>query len=117
MPESRARPFPHVNAPACEPEPEHETRGELLPSGPSWSTSQRRAEADLRGHSDPAEAFEEAPGGYYDTELAAKLVEHLFAPRNAVDPQAAYRAFRGRDARIEALMRDRGFPVPASARK
>ncbi len=62
--------------------------------------------------SDAAEAFEEAPGGYYDEGMAAKLVEHLFAPRNAIDPDDAYRAFRGRDARIEALMRDRGFPVP-----
>ena len=60
---------------------------------------------------DAAEAFEAAPGGYYDKELAAKLVEHLFAVRNAVDPADAYRAFRGRDAEMEALMRDRGFPV------
>jgi peptidyl-dipeptidase Dcp len=64
---------------------------------------------------DAAEAFEEAPGGYYDEALARKLVEHLFAPRNSVDPAEAYRAFRGRDARIEALMRDRGFPVTAAA--
>ena len=62
--------------------------------------------------SDAAEAFAEAPGGFYDAELARKLVEHLFAPRNAIDPADAYRAFRGRDARMEALMRDRGFPVP-----
>ncbi len=62
---------------------------------------------------DAAEAFADAPGGFYDADLAAKLVEHLFAPRNAVDPVEAYRAFRGRDARIDALMRDRGFPVPA----
>jgi peptidyl-dipeptidase Dcp len=34
--------------------------------------------------------------------------------RNAVDPAEAYRAFRGRDATIDALMRDRGFPVPAT---
>ncbi len=61
---------------------------------------------------DAAEAFREAPGGFYDEELAKKLVEHLFAPRNSVDPAEAYRAFRGRDARMEALMRDRGFPVP-----
>jgi peptidyl-dipeptidase Dcp len=60
---------------------------------------------------DAAEAFAEAPGGFYDEDLAEKLVEHLFAPRNAVDPAEAYRAFRGRDARIDALMRDRGFPV------
>ncbi len=62
--------------------------------------------------SDAAEAFAEAPGGFYDKEQAAKLVEHLFAPRNAVDPADAYRAFRGRDPGIEPLMRDRGFPVP-----
>lgn len=62
--------------------------------------------------SDAAEAFEQAPGGFYDKELAGKLVKHLFAVRNAVDPADAYRAFRGRDATIDALMRDRGFPVP-----
>jgi peptidyl-dipeptidase Dcp len=61
---------------------------------------------------DAAEAFAEAPGGFYDKELARKLVAHLFAVRNAVDPADAYRAFRGRDAGIDALMRDRGFPVP-----
>ncbi len=62
--------------------------------------------------SDAAEAFAEAPGGFYDKELAKKLVANLFAVRNAVDPADAYRAFRGRDAEIDALMRDRGFPVP-----
>jgi peptidyl-dipeptidase Dcp len=62
--------------------------------------------------SDAAEAFREAPGGYYDEDLAQKLVDNLFAVRNSVDPADAYRAFRGRDARIDALMRDRGFPVP-----
>lgn len=62
--------------------------------------------------SDAAEAFEQAPGGYYDKELATKLVKYLFAPRNAMEPAEAYRKFRGRDASIDALMRDRGFPVP-----
>jgi len=61
---------------------------------------------------DAAEAFAEAPGGYYDQNLAAKLVKYLFAPRNAMEPAEAYRLFRGRDAKIDALMRDRGFPVP-----
>jgi len=64
---------------------------------------------------DAAEAFQAAPGGYYDKPLAKKLVDNLFAVRNAVDPADAYRAFRGRDAQIAALMRDRGFPVPAGA--
>ena len=61
--------------------------------------------------SDAAEAFQEAPGGFNDTDMARKLVDNLFAVRNAVDPADAYRAFRGRDAQIDALMRDRGFPV------
>lgn len=61
---------------------------------------------------DAVEAFQEAPGGYYDKALADKMVKYLFAPRNAIDPAEAYRLFRGRDANIDALMRDRGFPVP-----
>ncbi len=60
---------------------------------------------------DAAEAFKNAPGGFYDKELAEKLVKYLFAPRNSMDPAVAYRKFMGRDAKIEALMRDRGFPV------
>lgn len=64
--------------------------------------------------SDAAEAFAEAPGGFYDKALAKKLVDHLFAVRNAVHPEEAYLAFRGRPARIEALMRDRGFPVTSN---
>jgi peptidyl-dipeptidase Dcp len=66
---------------------------------------------------DAAEAFQDAPGGFYDETWAKKLVDHLFAPRNAVDPAEAYRAFRGRDAEIGALMRDRGFPVPKGQKK
>jgi len=62
--------------------------------------------------SDASEAFANSPGGFYDKNMARKLKDHLFAPRNAVDPAEAYRAFRGRDADISALMRDRGFPVP-----
>ena len=61
---------------------------------------------------DAAEAFREAPGGFYDEELTRSLVDNLFAPRNSVEPADAYRAFRGRDAEVAALMRDRGFPEP-----
>tara|TARA_B000000475_G_C15985237_1_gene442741 strand:- start:974 stop:1714 length:741 start_codon:yes stop_codon:yes gene_type:complete len=60
--------------------------------------------------SDASEAFAEAPGGFYDKDVAKKLVDYLFSPRNSIDPAEAYRLFRGRDANIEALMRDRGFP-------
>jgi peptidyl-dipeptidase Dcp len=62
--------------------------------------------------SDAAEAFAAAPGGFYDKDVARSLVANLFAPRNSVDPAEAYRAFRGRDAGIGPLMRDRGFPAP-----
>ena len=61
--------------------------------------------------SDAAEAFANAPDGFYDKDMAAKLVKYLFAPRNAIDPAEAYRLFRGRDAKIDALMKDRGFPL------
>ena len=60
---------------------------------------------------DAVEAFQESLGGFYDKEMAEKLVKYLFAPRNSIDPAEAYRLFRGRDAKMEALMRDRGFPV------
>ena len=60
---------------------------------------------------DAAEAFQEAPGGFYDIEVSKRLVKYLFEPRNSIDPAEAYRLFRGRDAKKEALMRDRGFPV------
>ncbi|MCM4157070.1 M3 family metallopeptidase [Gramella sp. AN32] len=66
---------------------------------------------------DAAEAFAEAPDGFYDKEVAAKLVKYLFAPRNSMDPAEAYRKFRGRDAKIDALMRNRGFPVPQDSIK
>lgn len=64
---------------------------------------------------DAAEAFAEAEGGFYDKEVARKLVKYLFAPRNAMDPAEAYKKFRGRDAEIDALMRDRGFPIPENS--
>ncbi len=63
---------------------------------------------------DAAEAFMEAPGGFYDEEVGERLVKYLFSVRNAMDPAEAYRKFRGRDAKVDALMRDRGFPLPES---
>ena len=35
---------------------------------------------------DAAEAFAEAPGGYYDKDLAQKMVDNLFTARNQLDP-------------------------------
>lgn len=62
---------------------------------------------------DAYQAFMEA-GGPYDPAVAARLREHVFSRGNTIDPAEAYRAFRGRDPRIEALMAKRGFSfVPA----
>jgi peptidyl-dipeptidase Dcp len=63
---------------------------------------------------DAWEAFLEASGPY-DKAVAKKLHDHVFSVGNTVDPADGYRAFRGRDPGIAALMRKRGFPVPASA--
>ncbi|CAN5654862.1 M3 family metallopeptidase [soil metagenome] len=57
---------------------------------------------------DAFEAFVEA-GGPYDVEVAQRLIDHVFSVGNTVDPSEGYRRFRGRDARVEALMRKRGF--------
>ncbi len=61
---------------------------------------------------DAYEAFVEAQGPF-DKQVAAKLKKFVFSAGNTVDPAEAYRAFRGRDPGIGALMRDRGFPEPA----
>ncbi len=63
---------------------------------------------------DAFEAFTEASGPY-DTTVAGRLRQHIFSTGNTVDPADSYKAFRGREAGIDALMRKRGFPVPASA--
>ena len=53
-------------------------------------------------------AFVEA-GGPYDAKVAARLRRYIFSVGNTVDPAAGYKAFRGRDPQIEALMHKRGF--------
>jgi peptidyl-dipeptidase Dcp len=62
---------------------------------------------------DAYDAFVEA-GGPYDKAVAERLRKYVFSVGNTIDPADAYRAFRGRDPKIEALMRKRGFPVNAS---
>ena len=59
---------------------------------------------------DAAEAFVEA-GSFYDRAVAHRLRDAIMAVGNSVAPEAAFRAFRGRDVDTDALMRDRGFPV------
>ena len=57
-------------------------------------------------------AFTDA-GGAYNKAVAARL-HRLLSLGNTVDPADAYREFRGRDPRIEALMRKRGFSEPVA---
>jgi peptidyl-dipeptidase Dcp len=63
---------------------------------------------------DAWEAFTEA-GGPWDQAVAKRLIDNVFSVGNTIDPADGYRAFRGRDAGIAALMRKRGFPVPTAA--
>ena len=53
-------------------------------------------------------AFVEA-GGPYDHKVAERLRKYIFSVGNTIDPAEAYRNFRGRDPRVEALMKKRGF--------
>jgi peptidyl-dipeptidase Dcp len=62
---------------------------------------------------DAFEAFTERAGPY-DREVAERLHRHVFAVGNTVDPAAGYRAFRGKDPGIEALMQKRGLAGPAT---
>ena len=64
---------------------------------------------------DAWEAFTGA-GGPWDEAVAKRLRESVFSVGNTLDPADGYRAFRGRDASIDALMRKRGFPVPKAPR-
>jgi peptidyl-dipeptidase Dcp len=63
---------------------------------------------------DAAEAFTDAPGGLYDTGVAARLRQHIFSVGNTLDPAEGYRQFRGRDPKTDALMRKRGFAAKAT---
>jgi peptidyl-dipeptidase Dcp len=53
-------------------------------------------------------AFTEA-GGPYDKKVADRLRKNIFSVGNTIDPADGYRNFRGRDPKVEALMKKRGF--------
>jgi len=59
---------------------------------------------------DATEAFMEGKG-MYDKEVAKRLYEYVFSIGNTMDPEVAYKKFRGRSATSDALMRARNFPV------
>ncbi len=58
-------------------------------------------------------AFMEGKGPY-DRLVADRLRKNVFSVGNTIDPAEGYRAFRGRDPQIGALMIKRGFPVAAT---
>jgi peptidyl-dipeptidase Dcp len=53
-------------------------------------------------------AFEEA-GDPFHAPTAQKLHKHIYAAGGSVDPMQAYRAFRGRDPKVEPLLAKRGL--------
>ncbi len=53
-------------------------------------------------------AFVEGKGPY-DKAVAERLRKNVFSIGNTIDPADGYRAFRGRDPKIDALMKKRGF--------
>src|SRR5688572_8138263 len=57
-------------------------------------------------------AFVEGKGPY-DKAVAERLRKYVFSVGNTADPGEGYRAFRGRDPKIDALMKKRGF-IPKS---
>ncbi|MFO1467261.1 MAG: M3 family metallopeptidase [Steroidobacteraceae bacterium] len=57
---------------------------------------------------DAWEAFTEGQGPF-DPAVAKRLKDAIMSVGNTLDPAQAYRNFRGRDPRIEALLRARGF--------
>lgn len=65
---------------------------------------------------DAWEAFTEA-GSPWNEAVAGRLLEHVLSVGNTLPPEEGYRAFRGRDPAVDALMRKRGFaPTTAAGR-
>ena len=57
---------------------------------------------------DGYDAFTEA-GDPFDASTASRLLAHVYSAGNRVEPRAAYRAFRGRDAAVEPMLAKRGL--------
>jgi peptidyl-dipeptidase Dcp len=61
---------------------------------------------------DAFDAFAEA-GSAFDAAVAQKLLKHIYAAGDSVEPGKTYEAFRGRAARIESMLEKRGLLQPA----
>jgi peptidyl-dipeptidase Dcp len=62
---------------------------------------------------DAFQAFKEA-GDIFDPGTAQRLLKCIYSAGNRVEPGQTYREFRGRDARVEPMLRDRGL-IPEEA--
>ena len=62
---------------------------------------------------DGFEAFVEA-GDPFDREVARRLERFIYSSGNSIEPDAAYRAFRGRAAQPEPMLRQRGLLEPVA---
>ena len=56
-------------------------------------------------------AYFEGSGDVFNPDIAGRFKSIILAPGNTTDRAGAYRAFRGRDPDVAALLRVRGFPV------
>jgi peptidyl-dipeptidase Dcp len=57
---------------------------------------------------DGYDAFKEA-GDPFDPAVAERLYRYIYSSGNSLEPRTAYRAFRGRDAKVEPLLEQRGL--------
>ena len=57
---------------------------------------------------DGYQAFVEA-GSPFDTSVAKRLLDEILSVGNSREPRGAFRAFRGRDAVVEPMLRERGL--------
>jgi peptidyl-dipeptidase Dcp len=57
---------------------------------------------------DGYDAFTEA-GSPFDSEVAGRLLQHIYASGNSVAPAAAFAAFRGREPTVGPLLKKRGL--------
>lgn len=65
--------------------------------------------AEVLDH-DAFEAFNQE-GGPFSKTVAKRLRDNILAIGNSVDPAQAYRNFRGKDPKIDGLLRARGFSI------
>jgi len=61
---------------------------------------------------DGYDAFREA-GNPFDPAVAERLRRYVYAAGNRLEPAAAFRAFRGRDPKVEAMLAKRGLATSA----